>query len=67
VISSTDDDYDDVGGDDDDDDDDSLFQMPVSATLKKTPFSCTCVRELWLMLQLYLDRIHVAEHGKVSN
>jgi len=58
VISSTDDDdyyyY-------------SLFQMPLSSTLKKTPFSCTCVRELWLMLQLYFERIHKAEHGKVSN
>lgn len=50
-----------------DDDDYSLFQMPLSSTLKKTPFSCTCVRELWLMLQLYVERIHEAEHGKVSN
>jgi len=56
VISST-----------DNDDDYSLFQMPLSSTLKKTPFSCTCVRELWLMLQLYFERIHKAEHGKVSN
>jgi small-conductance mechanosensitive channel len=44
-----------------------LFQVPLSATLKKTPFNCTCVREMWLMLQLYFDRIHEADHGKVSN
>lgn len=50
-----------------DDDDYSLFQIPLSSTLKKTPFVCTCVRELWLMLQLYFERIHEAEHEKVSN
>ncbi|PNF31542.1 hypothetical protein B7P43_G00781 [Cryptotermes secundus] len=39
-------------------------RMSLNESLKKTPFSCTCVRELWLMLQLFLDRLHEVEHGK---
>ncbi|KAL7294963.1 hypothetical protein TKK_0011674 [Trichogramma kaykai] len=31
----------------------------------KTPYSCTCVRELWIMLQMLTDQLHANGNGKI--
>ncbi|KAJ8680183.1 hypothetical protein QAD02_015970 [Eretmocerus hayati] len=31
--------------------------IPVPELRAKTPYSCTCVRELWIMLQMFVDKL----------
>ncbi|XP_066597925.1 protein MMS22-like isoform X2 [Prorops nasuta] len=43
-----------------------MFEKFSLADLQqKTPYSCTCVRELWLMLQVYLD--YLADSSKLKS
>jgi hypothetical protein len=30
----------------------------IDRITKLSPFPCTCVREIWLMLQILLDKLH---------
>ncbi|OAD54304.1 Protein MMS22-like [Eufriesea mexicana] len=31
--------------------------MPLIHVQQKTPYNCTCIRELWLMLQIFIDNL----------
>ncbi|XP_043598632.1 protein MMS22-like isoform X2 [Bombus pyrosoma] len=31
--------------------------MPLTQVQQKTPYNCTCIRELWLMLQIFIDSL----------
>ncbi|CAK9817611.1 Protein MMS22-like [Anthophora quadrimaculata] len=31
--------------------------MPLTDVQQKTPYNCTCIRELWLMLQIFIDSL----------
>ncbi|XP_033366135.1 protein MMS22-like isoform X2 [Bombus vosnesenskii] len=31
--------------------------MPLTQIQQKTPYNCTCIRELWLMLQIFIDSL----------
>ncbi|XP_012139632.2 protein MMS22-like isoform X2 [Megachile rotundata] len=31
--------------------------MPVANVQQKTPYNCTCIRELWLMFQVFIDSL----------
>ncbi|XP_046814404.1 protein MMS22-like isoform X2 [Vespa crabro] len=32
-------------------------RIPLTDLRQKTPYSCTCMRELWLMLQIFIDEL----------
>ena len=40
------------------------FERISLNSIKKSPFNCLCVKELWLMLQLYINKLHEEENGK---
>ncbi|PSN46595.1 hypothetical protein C0J52_17793 [Blattella germanica] len=43
---------------------DKFEKIQLSATLRKTPFNCSCIKELWLLLQLYMNQQHMKGNGK---
>ncbi|KAG7210314.1 hypothetical protein KM043_011855 [Ampulex compressa] len=42
-----------------------IFEMSSSTDLKqRTPYNCTCIRELWLMLQIFIDSLADRQKSK---
>ena len=39
--------------------------MPLTQVQQKTPYNCTCIRELWLMLQIFIDSLSDRMKSKV--
>lgn len=39
--------------------------MPLINIQLKTPYNCTCIRELWLMLQVFIDNLSERMKTKV--
>ncbi|XP_014204492.1 protein MMS22-like [Copidosoma floridanum] len=39
--------------------------IPIEDLRLKTPYSCTCIRELWLMLQIFTDDIFAKSKSKI--
>ncbi|XP_015602809.1 protein MMS22-like isoform X2 [Cephus cinctus] len=42
-----------------------LFErIPLADLRQKTPYTCTCMRELWLMLQIFIDNLSTRSNAK---